>query len=84
MGNCSFRGSSSEEQNHDTDSTVLRPSKIPDPKMDYFMPYGAKLPTGILIKNPDMDDDNFWWTQHHECVVPDPNQIKIRYLVMTK
>ena len=65
------------------DSFVRVPSKIPDPAMDCFTPYGAKLPRGSLIENEDVKD-KCWWTQEHECVVFDAKQVKIRYLVMTE
>lgn len=68
----------------DYHSTVCLPSKIPNPELDYYTPYGAKLPQGNLIRNPAFDDSRSWYTSYHECVVFNSKQIKMRYLVMTE
>ena len=70
------------KEDDDSNSAMVVPSQIPDPAMDYFTPYGAKLPRGHLIKNKDAPCP--WRNDDHECVVFDPKQVKIRYLVMTK
>jgi len=70
------------KEDDDSNSVMLIPSRIPDPAMDYFTPYGAKLPRGNFIENKDAR--NTWRSSDHECVVFDPKQVKIRYLVMTK
>ena len=84
MGDSSENREDPAEGNAVFHSIVVTPSDIPDPKMDYFTPYGAKLPKGPLIRNEAMKEYSSWWTVHHECVVFDVRQIKMRYLVITK
>ena len=69
-------------ENDNSNSAMIIPAKIPDPAMDYFTPYGAKLPRGNFIENRGAYLNSS--STYHECVVFDPKQVKIRYLVMTK
>ena len=71
-----------EESGYNTKWLVCR--NIPNPDCDITTPFGAKLRRGNWITNPVSDDERSYWYGDHECVVCDPKQIKIRYLVQTK
>ena len=73
-----------DEEGSEYNTKWLVCSKIPDPDCDITTPFGAKLRRGNWIKNPVSDEERSYWYSDHECVVRDPKQIKIRYLVQTK
>ena len=68
-----------ESREEGTNSVWVTGQKVPNPRDDVTTPYGAKIQVGTFTENESYKGR---WSRCHECVVFDPRQVRMRYIVM--